>query len=1719
MPCDSDGWWYSPACKTDPDMCIPALLGGIDWLGLETCRVIKYNDLPLAVSFLAWPDERIKNHSVTALFFWWRPDWSYKSVGAVRRILFPKHNRREWHEGVYRTDFPDIHLKKYMWKGVGRMSRAAAHFFTRFEMTLSDMEQIMEDMNTHSGSGDPDLKATIACKWVHTNERIWRSWIPSPTDCTAGTGLVNQNNEFVFNVKEARTCQPCPPGTKSFKPNRSEQYACQECEVGKFSGAYYSEACTACPPGSYAGSGGVLSCTPCPPGKFSNAEGMTTCQWCEPGFYAAQAGTSACVETVREVWLAAIQPFTGGVWDAGVSMRIGAEIMLEEINKHPMLLKGFELKVIWQDGQCSKNIGAKLFMENLYHDRYTVFAPGMAVGDLDSNHDGTITTSDTAPFNETWGPTDVFPGVVGLLGSGCSPGAMAIAPTAYQAYYPMVSNSATRPSLSDRKLYPNFFRTILPDTFFCAAWLALAKMLGQASVAVIIGDTATWSSMGLEMVRAAKVVGVSLLGDGISVDITGFAGAQVSSDSQGSAREAARALLRLKPRVVPLLMFERRSSLVICEAHRAGFLNAVFMSFGWFAFGWWSRSGTDCTSAELTAMATGLIQANMKFWRVDGDTSLSCSEAMTAEEFKVEWFQRQGKAVEDLSKSEDGYPLAKEASTTADAVCMYAMMLQEVLVVERIPLGVLAQRTGSAYDAVQEAFAATNFEGVQGTVSYAPNSADPDGTVLLQQLQAGDKIVDIAEYKQGSFYFLGKGNLVFQFSGETFTAGPPVATSISGALLFFQICAGGQSLNMASNMCEDCSTDEIFLDALGGCACKAGTYKDANGKCPPCAAGSFASLPGPGKYAPARRFLTSCLACGVGSYANSPGHGECAPCPGNGRFPELWTTLELIEKSGTKQWILAQGAVNISFCGCDVGTRQVGPMECVACEEGLSCLGMNEVFVKEGYASEATVSVYSCLGDIGRCVGGPPGITCALGFVGPACAKCAAGRRQSGAECELCDDSAMIVTFAATWIVIVIVCVMMYNGNTRKAVADSSSPSSPVVYAFASSISYAQVVAVACSFSITFPSSQKNTFKHLDVFTLELAQLHLDTGCVSGNTFRARFSLRLLWPLLFLLGFFFLFCLTRLVKCIVEFWVGRAVISPLELIPRHYTRLSHSISVLDKKCTIIPLEVQVAWWWPAKLLHIKSAIISCHMLVFIALTKCAVSVFTFQKHPNGKSTITLYPDVTAYSSEWWAILPLALVGILCYTVGFFAFVAYIVIVAPERFGASDNFRFMYGPLWKAYDADTWWFCLAQIVYGLVINFIPVVIDNGQWQLAICELLVIAYIKILSEERPWRSHLNHSCDLATKLGTCVFVILTLKGDSPGMLLLVVLILPLVYVAGKIVLYIWSHTAVVVKTTRERVEFAQRLDDITRIVGNMELMKLREYTLSLLDNDVFVLDQALNILQYTVLGLQHKSRWLWRCDNIPHQVAVDGRLEGEVEARDVRKPSDHRPLVRTLLAVLWLRLDGSSGPQGAMSLKKSNFILWGIQRSLRPEVQRFISWLDEAEGVRTPSKDDTARILTKDKFVSSVLKYLQENPPMLTAVDASTECLTEEELAAVFDYVDLDMSGRVSWQELAVQLTALPEPTWDHDSLLCQGSSSENMEDAASPGAVGQIDSTFTVLHGNCEENTNIQNTNIFTEMENEVTSQKRSTEDGKALSDDSVDGLPPIMAGVWKVCHR
>ncbi len=94
----------------------------------------------------------------------------------------------------------------------------------------------------------------------------------------------------------------------------------------------------------------------------------------------------------------------------------------------------------------------------------------------------------------------------------------------------------------------------------------------------------------------------------------------------------------------------------------------------------------------------------------------------------------------------------------AAAICMYAQMLHEVLVKRGMPLSNLSRHTAEAFALVQEVFATTDFEGVQGRVHFDVGSGDVKGWVMIQQLQTlsgTEKLIDVAVHRYPGMLFLG----------------------------------------------------------------------------------------------------------------------------------------------------------------------------------------------------------------------------------------------------------------------------------------------------------------------------------------------------------------------------------------------------------------------------------------------------------------------------------------------------------------------------------------------------------------------------------------------------------------------------------------------------------------------------------------------------------------------------------------------------------------------------------------------------------------------------------------------------------------------------------------------------------------------------------------------------------------------------------------------------
>lgn len=1036
-------------------------------------------------------------------------------------------------------------------------------------------------------------------------------------------------------------------------------------------------------------------------------------------------------------------------------MRVGAEIMIEEINNHPTLLNGFEMKVVWQDGMCSKSVGTNLFMQNLFDKTYESFAPGVPLDQLDANKDGDIQTSEVDALTQIWTDATVTPDPVGLLGPACSGTSLNIASTAFYARMPLISPASTRPALSDRSQYPNFFRTIMPDTFFNAAWIAMCTSLGVTSITSVVGDTENWGSMGETLATVAAAQGVTMRGLDLTNEIPGFIGVQISSDSQAAAKEAAAEIFRLKERVVVLLIFAGRARLFLCEAHKVGIANAVYMVLGWFEHGWWAISGTDCTAEQLTSQAKYYISANFMFWRTDLDTKLTCSESMTAGQFIEEWFRRQGVDYGDMTFRDEGYSAALEAFTTADAACMYGQMLNEVLVTRGRSLSSLSERTSAAYTEIIDLLSNADFEGIQGRVRFSPGVAEPAGFVIVQQMQDGGVICDIASHSDPVLNLLGKCDLVFGYPGETFNAGPAGATTLTGNLAPYVSCPSHLNINMTTNECQDCPQGKVFLQAYGDCACRAGSALNASsGECTLCQPGTITNAPG----------SQVCASCDAGWFSAVEGASQCDTCPA-GTYNDATAASTCYECPEYKT-TASERSLNESYCDCEVGRfRRRDSTTCEPCLEGQSCgfgsaegnfavYGGNSLQVpmlEEGFYTldSDPISVWECKTPE-LCPGGLPE-TCLGETDDFLCYRCPDNMfvsEDSDTGCKECSGlSSAFIPFAIL-LGFIFVTGVYYLSNDTLSVKASVSLTGSIGVGLC--ITVLQIFSILKDLNIPWPQSNGEYFSSMKVLLLDPESINM--VCTLGVKSSTNYLMRVLSPFIMAVAL----CLCYFVSMVA----GRF-------------RWDHN-KLFNTFC------------------HIAQALFIAFMVIGVLPLECYL-------HPNGERSLTPYPEVVCGTSEHTPLLVFGFLMMTFFLVPFAAICLYGSYVAPAKLLVLDDpfpvrFRFL---LYR-FRPDVWWWGMVFLVRQSLLAFASSVPSHDPGgQILFTAITLVGYVAPMCYLWPWKNSALNRADLVS----CMLLIFTLlvgttfvdrssNEDAYAILLTMLVIFKWLFIASMFGLVAWG-----------------------------------------------------------------------------------------------------------------------------------------------------------------------------------------------------------------------------------------------------------------------------------------------------------------------------------------
>ncbi|XP_072047136.1 gamma-aminobutyric acid type B receptor subunit 1-like [Amphiura filiformis] len=394
------------------------------------------------------------------------------------------------------------------------------------------------------------------------------------------------------------------------------------------------------------------------------------------------------------LYIGGLLPFSGG-WD-GSGLVPGIDLALKHINAREDLLADYDLKIVWNDTQCSPGLSSRVFFDQIYRE----------------------------------------PQKIMILGGGCSVGSEAIAGTAH--YWNLISLSPTSssPALSNRVKYPIFYRTYPTEQSLNPARVAIMKEFGWTRVATIHENYELFSLTVDDLVSELKEANITLISSESFVD---------------NPKNQIESLKKQDAKIIVALMYADQAQRVFCEASKLNMTGEgyVWMIIGWYLNKWWEVDfgQLDCTKEELTE-AVG--KSNYFAIRSQG---LSSTDEVTIGNVTAREFDEYVKDQLGNNPKYSRLTFTIEHPFGYDAVWAIALALNgsiDVLKTTAFLDGRMRRLEDYTYDDKEmmmvffESLARVSFLGVTGPVSF--EKGDRVGITIIRQLRE-----DLLEHKIGDF--------------------------------------------------------------------------------------------------------------------------------------------------------------------------------------------------------------------------------------------------------------------------------------------------------------------------------------------------------------------------------------------------------------------------------------------------------------------------------------------------------------------------------------------------------------------------------------------------------------------------------------------------------------------------------------------------------------------------------------------------------------------------------------------------------------------------------------------------------------------------------------------------------------------------------------------------------------------------------------------------------
>eukprot|EP00928_Gymnodinium_smaydae_P023286 TRINITY_DN19275_c3_g1_i1.p1 TRINITY_DN19275_c3_g1~~TRINITY_DN19275_c3_g1_i1.p1 ORF type:complete len:1514 (+),score=206.78 TRINITY_DN19275_c3_g1_i1:83-4624(+) len=470
--------------------------------------------------------------------------------------------------------------------------------------------------------------------------------------------------------------------------------------------------------------------------------------------------------------------------------------------------------------------------------------------------------------------------------------------------------------------------------------------------------------------------------------------------------------------------------------------------------------------------------------------------------------------------------------------------------------------------------------------------------------------------------------------------------------------------------CFICSSGKFSLANASTCTvCEAGKYASNSGssECLTCPRGHGCP---PGASDP--------VPCNPGFYQSMNGSAECARCA-RGTYQTRLGSSEC-ESCGETQTTQGIGSVAQEDCGCSAGffarPQLSGEVRCEECPVGVACDGFGAVpLVAVGYYSKAmpadpAVGVWLCsshLYCIGQTQAGAP--MCSSRSEGLNCALCEPGSvRSADGTCEACTEgeSAVLPLFIVGGF---LACGAFHYAWNHKTDAVEVVESVLMSLTIGTTLAFMQSIGIMNNLNINWPQAFRDIMSFMTIFLFDLSVLNIN--CMIPESFEVSYISGLAMPACLSLNF------------VVWYFLSRA---------------GHKI---HQRCPAF------AW---ASILNTIGMILQA---VYISVVSVVVAFFIcYQSGPNGERVLTEYPWQLCYTTEWMSMLPVAVLGLVVYVIGFMSILCWLSYVAPQKW-SSAAFRTQTRFLMYKFRTDRWWFGVLLVFRSMAMAFVPVIApDDG-----------------------------------------------------------------------------------------------------------------------------------------------------------------------------------------------------------------------------------------------------------------------------------------------------------------------------------------------------------------------------------------------------------------------